>query len=279
MHIGVTIRVMGEQSTPALLLHCARAAEQAGLDSLWIVDHIAIPPDDAEGSGGRYLDAPTTLSWLAAHTSRIRIGTSVLVLPYRPALPTAKWAATLQELSGNRLMLGLGIGWMPAEFRAVGVPLRDRVKHSHATLRFLHECFANDEAVSNGQRFLFRPRPPRPPIYIGGAAPHALHRAVRYGDGWMPMTNDPTKLRASIEQYHALSDTAGKPRGAVVSLGGLPIHDAAKTREQLAALAALDVDTVICALRYSSADEFSASLTRLQLAASAHLVTVASTTS
>ena len=271
MNIGTTIRVMGEQSTPTLLRQCAIAAEQAALHSLWIVDHIAIPPDDAEGSGGRYMDAPTTLAWLAAHTSRIRLGTSVLVLPYRPALATAKWAATLQELSDHRLMLGVGIGWMAAEFRAVGVRLGDRVRHSHATLRFLHECFANDIAVSNGQPFLFRPRPPRPPIYIGGAAPHALRRAVRYGDGWMPMTNDPARLQPQIEAYRALTTAAGKPPGAVVTLGGLPLDDMPRARDQLAALAELGVDTVICAFRYTTADGFAQSLGALQRAAEAHL--------
>ena len=271
MHIGTTIRVMGEQSTPRLMRDCAIAAEGARLDSLWIVDHIAIPPDDAEGSGGRYMDAPTTLSWLAAHTSRIRLGTSVLVLPYRPALLTAKWVATLQELSDHRLMLGVGIGWMAAEFRAAGVALGDRVRHSHATLRFLHECFASDTAISNGQPFLFRPRPPQPPIYIGGAAPHALRRAARYGDGWMPMSNNPAKLRDPIAAYRTLTDAAGQPPGAVVSLGGLPLHDIPRARDQLAELAELGVTTAICAFRYATLDEFSASLAALQRAAENHL--------
>ncbi len=100
MEIGVTLRNMGDQSDPETLLHCARAAEERGFESAWVVDHIAIPPDDAEGSNGRYLDPLTTLSWLAGATSRIKLGTSVLILPYRPPLATAKVVATLQELSG-----------------------------------------------------------------------------------------------------------------------------------------------------------------------------------
>src|SRR5207245_7134965 len=91
-----------------------------------VVDHIAIPPYDAEGSDGRYLDPLATLAFLAGVTTRVGLGTAVLVLPYRPALPTAKWIATVQELSGGRLNLGVGVGWMAAEFRALGVDLRRR---------------------------------------------------------------------------------------------------------------------------------------------------------
>ena len=122
MHLGVAVRSMGPQSQPDVLLACVRAAEQAGLADVWVQDHIAIPPDDAEGSGGRYLDPLTALAWLAGQVPRIGLGTGVLILPYRPALPTAKAIATLQELSAGRLRLGVGVGWMEAEFRALGVP-------------------------------------------------------------------------------------------------------------------------------------------------------------
>ena len=96
MRLGAYVRNMGPQSTPATVLACARGAEVAGLDSLWVGDHIAIPPDDAEGSGGRYLDPLATLAFLAGATERIALGTGVLVLPYRPPLATAKWVATIQ---------------------------------------------------------------------------------------------------------------------------------------------------------------------------------------
>ena len=112
MKIGVTLRNMGPQSSPEVLLEGAQVAEAAGIESLWITDHIAIPPDDAQGSNGRYLDPLVTLAVLAGATSRIGLGTGVLILPYRPPLPTAKQVATLQELSSDRLLLGVGIGWI-----------------------------------------------------------------------------------------------------------------------------------------------------------------------
>src|SRR5580765_8784182 len=187
MDLGLYVRNMGPQSTPGMLVDCARAAERAGIDHLWVADHIAIPPDQAEGSGGRYLDPLGTLAFLAAATDRIRLGTGVLVLPYRPPLATAKWVATIQELSGGRLLFGVGAGWMEAEFRAVGVPRNQRGRITDQTLAFLNQCFSNDVVELNGQPFLFRPRPPRPPIFVGGAAPQALRRAAKFGDGWMPM--------------------------------------------------------------------------------------------
>src|SRR5437016_887777 len=121
MQLGVVLRNMGPQSTRETLVAAARAADALpAIADLWVVDHVAIPPDDAEGSDGRYLDPLATLAYLAGVTTRIGLGTAVLVVPYRPPLPTAKWLATIQELSGGRLLLGVGVGWMVPEFRAAG---------------------------------------------------------------------------------------------------------------------------------------------------------------
>ena len=110
MQIGIMVRNMGPASQPAIIAACARLAEEAGIDHLWVCDHIAIPREDAEGSGGRYLDPLATLAFLAGVTERIGLGVTVLIVPYRPALPTAKWIATVQELSQGRLQLGVGVG-------------------------------------------------------------------------------------------------------------------------------------------------------------------------
>src|SRR5712692_2437261 len=144
MKLGLYLRNMGPLSTRATMFECARAAEAAGIDDLWVADHIAIPPDDAEGSEGRYLDPLATLAFLAGATTRIGLGTGVLVLPYRPPLATAKWVATIQELSGGRLLLGVGAGWMEAEFRAVGSDRAQRGRLTDRALEFLHRCFAAD---------------------------------------------------------------------------------------------------------------------------------------
>jgi probable F420-dependent oxidoreductase len=254
--LGVSIRTMGPQSTRETVAVCAQAAEAAGLDDLWLPDHIAIPPDDAEGSDGRYLDPLATLAWLAALTSRIGLATGVLILPYRPPLPTAKWIATVQELSGGRLKLGVGAGWMAAEFRALGVERSQRGRLTDETLAFLHHCFADDEVEANEQRFLFRPRPLRPPIYVGGAPPHALERAVRYGDGWIPIGGDPEKLRAPVAELRERAKRARRPTPEVVLMTALAITDPPKAADQLCAFAEVGVSHVVHGSRYADAREF-----------------------
>jgi probable F420-dependent oxidoreductase len=254
--LGLFLRNMGPQSSRATLLECARAAEAAGIDDLFLADHIAIPPDDAEGSGGRYLDPLATLAWLAGATERIGLGTGVLVLPYRPPLATAKWVATIQELSGGRFHFGVGAGWMEAEFRAAGVERRRRGAITDETLEFLQRCFAGDEVEANGQRFLFLPRPPRPPILVGGSAPHALRRAVRYGDGWMPSGGDPRKLRPQVEELQRLMTEAGRPPAEVAVLTTLPLGDQAQAAELIRDFAAIGATRIIHAWRYPDAAAF-----------------------
>ncbi len=225
MHVGVALRNMGDQSAPGTMAACATAAEAAGLESVWVVDHIAIPPDDAEGSNGRYVDPLVALAWLAGVTERIRLGVGVLILPYRPPLPTAKQIASIQELSGERLLFGAGIGWMDPEFRALGVDRHRRGRLADETLAFIRACFDNDEVTVNGQTFLFRPRPARPPIYIGGGAPHALKRAAKFGDGWLPTGMTPERLPQARADYAEICAAAGKPVGEIVVMGGLPLND------------------------------------------------------
>ena len=153
MKIGLYLCNKGPGATRDLIRDCARAADTLAVDHIWVYDHIAIPRDQSEGSGGLYVDPLATLAFVAGATERVGIGTGVLDLPYRPPLPTAKWVASIQELSEGRLLLGVGVGWMEAEFQALGVDRARRGAITDETLEVLHRCFSDDEVELNGQRF------------------------------------------------------------------------------------------------------------------------------
>ena len=238
MKYGIAIRNMGPQSNRATFRACARSAEDTGFDALFVSDHLCIPPDQTEGSGGRYLDVLAALAYLAGTTSRIRIGVSVLVLPYRPAVLTAKQVATIQELSDERMILGVGVGWMKPEFDALGVEVRKRGAVTTETLRVLHHLFGNRDAIAFEGKlvkfpaFVFEPHPKRPPIWVGGGSPRALERVLEFGDGWHPMQRA-TELKPLVEDLRARMRAAGKPEPEIVVRRGMKLDDIASARAKL----------------------------------------------
>lgn len=264
MRMGIFLRNFGPVSTPENISACARAADSMGLDDLWVSDHVAISPAEAEGSGGRYMDPLATLAFIAGITDHVGIGTSVLIVPYRPALITAKWLATIQEFSAGRLTIGASVGWMESEFRAVDVEISKRGVITDETLAFWHDCFANDELESNGQPFIFKPRPRRPKFLIGGAAPHALNRVVRYGDGWIPAEGDPEKLRGSIVVLNQQMRDAGKAAPQIIPLTGLPLDDTGAAVAKLSLFSEIGVTGINHAGIYNNVDEFKKLIEQLQ---------------
>ena len=257
MKLGLVVRNMGPASTRELVTAAAQAADAcSAIDDVWVVDHVAIPPDQSEGSGGRYLEPLATLAYLAGVTQRVGLGSAVIVLPYRPPLLTAKWIATIQELSGGRLILGAGVGWMNAEFRALGVDRRRRGRLADETLDFLDRCFASDVAEANGQEFYFRPRPPRPPLFIGGSPAAAFRRVLAHRAGWMPTALTPDALRAPAAELRAAAAAGGLPAPPIAVLGMLPRIDRAAARDALAAYDEAGATHVVHAERYANPDEF-----------------------
>ena len=263
MKVGVTVRNMGPQSRRDMLRVCAEQADILGFESLWITDHIAIPPDDAEGSGGRYTDPLTTLAWLGGVTRNIRLGVGALILPYRPTLPTAKAIATAHELTGERLLIGAGLGWMGAEFRALGVERRRRGAITDEQLSFLTRCFAEPVVELNGQPFIFDPRPSQPPIYVGGRAPHALRRALRFNFGWLPMAKDAESIRDDLTLFKQLAAESGQTPGPVTAFSALPLSDRSRARDELEAWRMLGIERLVCAIRYEDSSGYRQQLDRL----------------
>jgi probable F420-dependent oxidoreductase len=238
MKYGVAVRNMGPQSSRAGVIACARAAERAGFDAIFVSDHLCIPPDQTEGSEGRYLDVVATIAFLAGMTERIRVGISVLVLPYRPAVLTAKQLATIQELSGGRVILATGSGWMKPEFDALGVDFRKRGRITTETLQVIHHLFSADVpgafegTTVRFPSFVFKPRPARPPIWIGGNGDAAVDRVLKYGDGWHPMLKA-EELKGKVEALKKRAREAGRPEPEIIVRRGMRLDDIGAARARI----------------------------------------------
>jgi probable F420-dependent oxidoreductase len=261
MKFGIAIRNMGPQSTMPTIKACAQAAERLGYDALFVSDHLCIPPDQTEGSGGRYLDVLGTLAYVAGATERIRLGISVLVVPYRPAVYTAKLVATIQELSAERMILGVGSGWMRPEFEALGVDFKKRGALTTETLRVIRHLFANEAQAYQGKlvsfpAFVFKPRPKCPPIWIGGNGANAIARVMEFGDGWHPMLRA-GDLKTVVAQVKSQAGACGKSNLEIVARSGFPLDDLDKSRRRLADYEEAGVTYVILDLgRYADAAQF-----------------------
>jgi probable F420-dependent oxidoreductase len=261
MKFGIAVRNMGPQSTTPTLKACALAAERLAYDALFVSDHLCIPPDQTEGSGGRYLDVLATLAFLAGATERIRLGISVLVLPYRPAVFSAKLIATIQELSAERMILGVGSGWMRPEFDALGVDFKKRGAITTETLRVIRHLFGHEAEPYQGElvkfpAFVFKPRPKAPPIWIGGDGPNAIARVMEFGDGWHPMLRA-ADMKAEVARVKSEAAARGKAGLEIVARSGFSIEDPGRARERLATFKDAGVTYVILDLgRYADSAQF-----------------------
>jgi probable F420-dependent oxidoreductase len=240
MHLGLAIGNLGfsiagpiePTAHAALVYRMADEAERLGFHSVWVGDHLALPrrPTTPYPYGDAatldpdtsLLDPFAVLAALAGRTRTVRLGFGVVVAPYRPALVTAKLVASIDALSGGRVILGIGSGWMPEEFAAVGVDFAARGPDTDACLRYLLRAFADGEV--DGMTVLPRPvQQPRPPIWVGGNAAAAMRRAVAFGDGWDAPYADPDQLRSGIDRLRFHCDAAGRdPVSLGLSVRGIP---------------------------------------------------------
>ncbi|WP_157749324.1 TIGR03619 family F420-dependent LLM class oxidoreductase [Jatrophihabitans sp. GAS493] len=201
MHIGIKVPNWGPLAGPDALARVARAAEQRGFGSVWVSDHIVMPGRPPEAypysetakppfdSSTAFIDPFVTLSYLAAVTTRVQLATGVLVLPLRQPIVTAKQAASLDVLSGGRLILGIGAGWMQEEFALLDQGWGDRGRRTDLAMRTMRACWGPyPSALPDGGPSIGIAPPPtqgrRLPILVGGHSSAAISRAVRLGDGW-----------------------------------------------------------------------------------------------
>jgi len=199
--IGVNVLNFGPGTDPGVLRSWAQTVEGLGFDLLMVSDHIAITPDVAERYPAPFYEPFTTLSWLAGLTTRVRLGTTVLIAPYRHPLLTARMAANLDQLSGGRLVLGAGVGWARQEFAALGIPFERRGRLTDDHLQAVREAWADTAAY--GER--------RIPLWVGGNSDAGLRRAVRLGDAWHPLRCTVPWLREAVGRLKASADEMQLP--------------------------------------------------------------------
>jgi alkanesulfonate monooxygenase SsuD/methylene tetrahydromethanopterin reductase-like flavin-dependent oxidoreductase (luciferase family) len=184
----VNVPNFGPGTNPEVLRRWAQTIEDLGFDLLMVSDHIAVTPDVGSQYPAPFYEPFTTLSWLAGVTNRVRLGTTVLIIPYRHPLLLARMAANLNQLSGGRLILGVGVGWARQEFDALGVPFSQRGKLTDEYLDLMRSAWADTNDYGVG----------RIPIWVGGNSDAALRRARRIGDAWHPIRFTPQWIAATF---------------------------------------------------------------------------------
>jgi alkanesulfonate monooxygenase SsuD/methylene tetrahydromethanopterin reductase-like flavin-dependent oxidoreductase (luciferase family) len=245
--IGVNVPNFGPGTDPGVLRAWAQTVEGLGYDLLMVSDHVAITPDVAGQYPAPFYEPFTTLSWLAGVTQRVRLGTTVLVVPYRHPLLVARMAANLGELSGGRLVLGAGIGWAKQEFDALGVPFEQRGKLTSEYLRTIRAAWA--------ERDDYRVDPI--PLWLGGHSDAGLRRAVELGDAWHPLRLTMAGFRETLGRLEKLAGDRPLPAFApriLLRVTAAPVTGPERragegTLEQviddLAQLRAMGADTVV----------------------------------
>jgi probable F420-dependent oxidoreductase len=239
MKIGLFAINYGSCGDPASAVRVAQAAEAAGFESVWTGEHIVLPDPMLAAfplaPETPMLDTVVALTWIAAHTKRLRIASGIIVLPQRNPLLLAKELASVDVISGGRLIIGVGAGWLEPEFKALGIPMERRGERMDDALRAMRALWTMEQPEHHGSSASFSniaayPRPiqrPMPPVVIGGESPAALRRAITMGNGWygFGLTLERTKqlieeLKRTGEQ-HGRPDELGNLEITVTPVGGL----------------------------------------------------------
>jgi probable F420-dependent oxidoreductase len=209
VHFGVILPNFGEGSDPDGIRRVAEAAEELGFDSVWATEHVIVGPE-AVNPYGRVYAPLVTLGWIAGWTERVGLGTSILLVPLHNPMLLAKEVATLQELSGGRFTLGVGMGWHRDEYEFIGVEFEGRGRRGDESLRLMRALW-NGERDFEGQFWSFHnataePHPsPQPEIWVGGSSDRAIRRARELGDVWHPSRgSDADHVRRVKEQHPEL---------------------------------------------------------------------------
>ena len=193
LKVGVVLPTYRRLASAENIKRAAELSESLGFDSVWVTDHVVVPEASVEAFGSTFFEAATVMAYVAGVTSRVQIGAAILIVPYRHPLLLAKMLSTADQLSGGRVILGAGLGWLESESILLGVPHRRRARIADESLAVMRACWESEKPEFHGDvhdfaGFRFAPGPHagrRLPILVGGASTAALRRAARFGDGWI----------------------------------------------------------------------------------------------
>ena len=243
MQIGFNLPVSGPMATPQVMAETARLGETLGFDYLTLTDHIALPDTSTPGypysttgefyspEPGHRMEQLTAAAWVAARTDRIRLVLAVMVVPHRPAVLAAKMLSTIDVLSGGRLVVGIGAGWLKVEIDAVATtPFAERGAVTDEYLDAMRAIWTQPHPSFQGKYtridgLLVDPKPvqqPHPPIWVGGESGPSMRRAARIGDAWYPIGSNNAhlldtlpRLQAGIARLRKLTEAAGRNPASV----------------------------------------------------------------
>src|SRR5579883_1665340 len=259
MEIGVMIVATSQTGDIGAI---AREVERLGYESLFIPEHPVIPigfKTVPPGGGqlpehyGRWLDPFVTLSVAAAVTKRIKLGTGICLLPEREPLITAKVIATLDVISGGRVVLGVGGGWLKEETEAMGTPFRLRWKRLRETVEALRILWTQPEPSYSGELVHFPPvrcepkpvQPGGPPILLGAHGPKGRERVARSYDGWCPLATDPAKFKLEVEELRRLAADRGRDPSRLHLMAFVPPREDGISSDQLKAYAEIGLERIV----------------------------------
>jgi len=261
---------------PAEILQIARAADRLGFAWVTCSDHVAVPVSHVPAMGATWYEPSTTLAFVAAATTRIRLLSHVLVLPYRHPLIAAKQFATLDRLSSGRVIIGTGSGHLKPEFRSLGIDHSARAALSDEYLQGLAVALEHEVSAFNGAHVTWRdmvvaPRPvqrPRPPLWVGGNSAAVARRAGRLGDGWVPWHLDAEQLAAGARIARAAYAESGRSGSfeIIAPVSGGRVDDPAALAARVNEWRAQGATAVHLGLSHRSADELVELLERIATA-------------
>ena len=251
MLLGIHLPHIGRKAGPASIRRSAVQAEELGFADVWVSEHIIVPKDGGYPPSPNFWDPVLTLTWAASATSRVRLGTSVLVLPMRHPLPLAKELATLQNLSEGRLILSAGVGWLEAEFDALGVPFKERGRRMDEGIALMRAVWSQDPVTfeckwidAKVENMRSQPQPIVPiPIWIGGSSDAAIRRACRL-DGWHGSRVKPENAAEVVKRFRAERPEESFTISLRITCNGNNVDE---TRAALAAYKAAGVQHVLAA--------------------------------